>query len=162
MPYWFPPQFLGGLEFQNPVEPTRRAIVEVKALGADAIVLAGHMGLKERTGGDDFANRVMALTAEFPEVAVFIAGHTHQDLPLRLTNNVLFTQADHFGIHVGRVDLVFEDASRVRRAARHLAAGGEFADALIVGRAQTEGCTALASFDKELKKRFSEFVVVPS
>ncbi len=112
MPFWFPPQFLGGLEFQNPVEPTRRAIAQVKSLGADAIVLAGHMGLKERTGGDDFANRAMALTAEFPEVAVFIAGHTHQDVPLRLTNNVLFTQADHFGIHVGRVDLVFDRASR--------------------------------------------------
>ncbi|MGI8432080.1 MAG: bifunctional metallophosphatase/5'-nucleotidase [Chthoniobacterales bacterium] len=112
MPFWFPPQFLGGLEFQNPVEPARRAIAQAKSLGADAIVLAAHMGLKERTGGDDFANRVMALTAEFPEVAVFIAGHTHQDVPLRLTNNVLFTQADHFGIHVGRVDLVFDRASR--------------------------------------------------
>lgn len=112
MPFWFPPQFLGGFEFHDPVEPARRAIVEAKSLGADAIVLAGHMGLKERTGGDDFANRAMALTAEFPEAVVFIAGHTHQNVPFRLTNNVLFTQADHFGIHLGRVDLVFDRASR--------------------------------------------------
>jgi len=59
------------------------------------------MGLKMRTGGDDFANTVMALTSEFPEAAVFIAGHTHQAIPSRLTNGTLFTQADHFGIHVG-------------------------------------------------------------
>src|SRR5260370_37326784 len=70
------------------------------------------MGLRMRSGGDDFANTVMALTSEFPEVAVFIAGHTHQAIPSRLTNGVLFTQADHFGIHVGRVDLLFDRNSK--------------------------------------------------
>ncbi len=112
MPFWFPADFTAGLEFQNPIEPVRHSIATAKSLGASAIVLAGHMGLKERTGGDDFANRVMALTAEFPEAAVFIAGHTHQDIPSRLTNKALFTQADHFGVHVGRVDLLFDRNSR--------------------------------------------------
>jgi 2',3'-cyclic-nucleotide 2'-phosphodiesterase (5'-nucleotidase family) len=70
------------------------------------------MGLKPRTGGDDFANTVMALTSEFPGVAAFIAGHTHQAIPNRLTNRVLFTQADHFGVHVGRVDLLFDRNSK--------------------------------------------------
>lgn len=112
MPFWFPPAFTAGLEFQSPLEPVRRALAEARSLGANALVLAGHMGLKERTGGDDFANRVMALTAEFPEVAVFVAGHTHQDIPSRLTNQVLFTQSDHFGVHVGRVDLLFDRNSK--------------------------------------------------
>ena len=112
MPFWFPPKFIAGMEFQNPVEPARRAIRQARSLGADAVVLAGHMGLKERTGGDDFANQVTALTAEFPEAAVFIAGHTHQDIPSRLTNGVILSQADHFGIHVGRVDLLFDRNSK--------------------------------------------------
>src|SRR6266403_1938158 len=106
MPFWLWPEFTRGLDFRHPVEPVRRAITRAKRGGANAIVLTGHMGLKTRTGGDDFANTVMALTSEFPEVAVFIAGHTHQDVPSRLTNGVLFTQADHFGIHAGRVDLL--------------------------------------------------------
>src|SRR6059058_2596253 len=112
MPYWLPSEFTRGIEFQNPVEPVRRAITRANGEGVDAIVLSGHMGLKMRTGGDDFANTVMALTSEFPEVAVFIAGHTHQDIPSRLTNGALFTQADHFGIHVGRVDLLFDRNSK--------------------------------------------------
>jgi 2',3'-cyclic-nucleotide 2'-phosphodiesterase/3'-nucleotidase len=112
MPYWFRRDFTEGIEFKYPVEPVRRAIAQAKSEGANAIVLAGHMGLKDRYGGDDFANSVVALTSEFPEAAVFIAGHTHQDIPRRLTNNVLFTQADHFGIHVGRVDLIFDRASK--------------------------------------------------
>ena len=112
MPFWLWPEFTRGLDFRHPVEPVRRAIASAKRGGADAIVLTGYMGLKTRTGGDDFANTVMALTSEFPEVAVFIAGHTHQDVPSRLTNGVLFTQADHFGIHVGRVDLLFDRNSK--------------------------------------------------
>src|SRR6266498_2990070 len=112
MPFWLWPEFTRGLDFRHPVEPVRRAIATAKRAGADAIVLPGHMGLKTRTGGDDFANTVMALTSEFPGMGVFIAGHTHQDIPSRLTNGVLFTQADHFGIHAGRVDLLFDRNSK--------------------------------------------------
>jgi 2',3'-cyclic-nucleotide 2'-phosphodiesterase/3'-nucleotidase len=112
MPFWFRPEFTRGVAFQYPVEPVRRAIAKARSEGANAIVLAGHMGLKARTGGDDFANNVMSLTSEFPGTAVFIAGHTHQPIPSRMTNNVLLTQADHFGIHVGRVDLVFDRGSK--------------------------------------------------
>ena len=112
MSFWLPREFTVGLDFQRPVEPVRRAIAKANSEGTDAIVLTGHMGLKPRTGGDDFANTVMALTSEFPDVAVFIAGHTHQAIPSRLTNRVLFTQADHFGIHVGRVDLLFDRNSK--------------------------------------------------
>jgi 2',3'-cyclic-nucleotide 2'-phosphodiesterase (5'-nucleotidase family) len=112
MAFWFRPEFARGIDFQYPVEPVRRAIARAKSEGADAVVLTGHMGLKPRSGGDDFANTVMALTSEFPETAVFIAGHTHQIIPSRITNGVLFTQADHFGIHVGRVDLLFDRNSR--------------------------------------------------
>jgi len=54
----------------------------------------------------------MALTSEFPDIAAFIAGHTHQAIPSRLTNRVLLTQADHFGIPVGRVDLLFDRNSK--------------------------------------------------
>src|SRR5437667_1015129 len=112
MSFWLPREFTRGIDFRQPVEPVRRAIARARREGADAIVLTGHMGLKPRIGGDDFANCVTALTSEFPDVAVFIAGHTHQAIPSRLTNGVLFTQADHFGIHAGRVDLLFDRNSK--------------------------------------------------
>src|SRR5437773_9909583 len=112
MSFWLPREFTRGIDFQQPVEPVRRAIVRAKSEGAHAVVLTGHMGLKPRTGGDDFANSVMSLTSEFPDVAAFIAGHTHRTIPSRLTNGVLFPQADNFGIHVGRVDLLFDRNSK--------------------------------------------------
>ncbi|HXA09349.1 MAG TPA: bifunctional UDP-sugar hydrolase/5'-nucleotidase, partial [Chthoniobacterales bacterium] len=141
MPFWFPSKFIEGIEFQNPVEPVRRAIREAQAQGANAVVLAGHMGLKERTEGDDFANRCIALTAEFPQSAVFIAGHTHQDIPSRLTNGVVLTQADHFGIHVGRVDLWFDRGSKklLRQEARTELMDGRIpCDPVVLSRAQPQ------------------------
>src|SRR6266478_5251740 len=151
MLFWLRPEFTRGIEFQNPVEPVRRAIARAKGYGADAIVLSGHMGLKMRTGGDDFANTVMALTSEFPEATVFIAGHTHQAIPSRLTNGVLLTQADHFGIHVGRVDLLFDRNSKKllhREAICELMDQHVHPDHVIVSRAKSqlaESDAALAS-----------------
>ena len=141
MPFWLGPEFTRGIEFQSPVEPVRRAIATAKREGADTIVLSGHMGLKMRTGGDDFANTVMALTSEFQDAAVFIAGHTHQAIPSRLTNGMLFTQADHFGIHVGRVDLLFDRNSKKllhREAACEVMDHRVHCDHVIVSRAKSE------------------------
>jgi 2',3'-cyclic-nucleotide 2'-phosphodiesterase/3'-nucleotidase len=155
MPFWLGPDFTRGIEFQHPVEPVRRAIATAKQEGADAIVLSGHMGLKMRTGGDDFANTVMALTSEFPEAAVFIAGHTHQNIPSRLTNGMLFTQADHFGIHVGRVDLLFDRNSKKllhREAVCELMDHRVPCDHVIVSRAKSE----LAESDAALSSPVGE------
>jgi 2',3'-cyclic-nucleotide 2'-phosphodiesterase (5'-nucleotidase family) len=141
MSFWLPREFTVGINFEHPVEPVRRAITEANKHGADAIVLTGHMGLKPRTGGDDFANTVMALTSEFPQVAAFIAGHTHQAIPSRLTNRVLFTQADHFGIHVGRVDLLFDRRSKklLRREAICELMDNRFeADQVVLSRAKSQ------------------------
>jgi 5'-nucleotidase / UDP-sugar diphosphatase len=141
MPFWFMPRFIEGIEFQHPVEPVRRAIRQARAAGADAVILSGHMGLKEWPGGDDFANHVMSLTSEFPDAAVFIAGHTHQNISSRLTNGVVLTQADHFGIHVGRVDLLFDRSSKkiIRQEARTEMMDRRFSlDPVVLSRTQPQ------------------------
>src|SRR3989441_11646258 len=155
MPFWLGPEFTRGIEFQSPVEPVRRAIATAKREGADTIVLSGHMGLKMRTGGGDFANTVMALTSEFPEAAVFIAGHTHQAIPSRLTNRMLFTQADHFGIHVGRVNLLFDRNSRKllhREASCELMDTRFHLDHVVISRAKSQ----LAESDAALSEPIGE------
>ncbi len=155
MPFWLRPEFTHGIDFQYPVEPVRRAIARAKNEGADAIVLTGHMGLKPRTGGDDFANTVMALTSEFPEASVFVGGHTHQPIPSRLVNGALFTQADHFGIHVGRVDLFFDRNSRkflYRKASCEQMDHRFGLDPVVMSRARTQ----LAESDVALSQPIGE------
>jgi 2',3'-cyclic-nucleotide 2'-phosphodiesterase (5'-nucleotidase family) len=113
---WLPPENLRDYEALDPVESLRRILVDVAAQKPDAIVLAGHMGLKRR---DDFANRVGELTRDFPQLAVCLGGHTHEDWPGDYIHGVLYTQADHYGIHAGKVDLTFDRATHrlVGRAA---------------------------------------------
>ena len=155
MTFWLRPEFTRGIDFQYPVESVRRAMARAKSEGADAIVLAGHMGLKARSGGDDFANTVMVLTSEFPEAAVFIAGHTHQAIPSRLTNGMLFTQADHFGIHAGRVDLLFDRNSRKRlhrEASCELMDNRFHFDPVIISRARSQ----LVESDRALSQPIGE------
>lgn len=155
MSFWLPREFTRGIDFRQPVEPVRRAIAKARSEGADAIVLTGHMGLKPRTGGDDFANSVTALTSEFPDVAVFIAGHTHQVIPSRLTNGVLFTQTDHFGIHAGRVDLLFDRNSKKllgREAICELMDNRVHLDDVVISRARSH----LAESDAALAQPIGE------
>ncbi len=157
MPFWFRPEFIRGFEFEHSVEPVRRAIASARSEGANAIVLAGHMGLKPRSGGDDFANDVIAVTSEFPDAAAFIAGHTHQAISNRMVNGVVLTQADHFGIHVGRIDLTFDCGSkkllqvqarcelmdhRIRPDARMLSRAKPFLDESAAALAQSIGTLA--------------------
>ena len=106
---WLPPENLGGVEALDPLESLETILREVATLKPDAIILAGHMGLIRR---DDEANPVGALTRQFPQLAVCLGGHTHQDHPGEIVNGVLYTQADHYGIHAGRVDLTFDMHSR--------------------------------------------------
>jgi len=155
MSFWLPREFTRGIDFRQPVESVRRAIAAARGEGADGIVLTGHMGLKPRTGGDDFANCVTALTSEFPEAAVFIAGHTHQPIPSRLTNGVLFTQADHFGIHAGRVDLLFDRNSKkllAREAICELMDNRVHLDHVVISRARSH----LAESDAALAQPIGE------
>jgi 2',3'-cyclic-nucleotide 2'-phosphodiesterase (5'-nucleotidase family) len=106
---WLPPEDRRGFELLDPVETLRVLLREVGDQRPDAIVLAGHMGLTRR---DDYANRVGALTREFPQLAVYIGGHTHQNHSSETINNVLYSQADHYGIYAGKVDLTFDRATR--------------------------------------------------
>jgi len=106
---WLPPEDRRGFDVLDPIETLQRLMPEVAAQKPDAIIVAGHMGLTRR---DDFANRIGALTQAFPQLTVCIGGHTHQNHPGETINGVLYTQADHFGIHAGRVDLAFDRASR--------------------------------------------------
>jgi 2',3'-cyclic-nucleotide 2'-phosphodiesterase/3'-nucleotidase len=106
---WLPPEYLRGFEALDPVEALRPILREVEALNPDAIVVAGHMGLKRR---DDEANRVGALTASSPQLVAYLGGHTHQNIPSETIHGVLYTQADHFGIYAGKLDLTFDRTSK--------------------------------------------------
>ena len=110
LPYWLPDALREGFEAVDPVE-TLRAQVKVlrEENQVDAVIACGHMGWRER---DDFANPVNAMLEEENGVDVYIAGHSHQNHSASEVGKVLYTQANYWGIHCGRVDLTFDLQSR--------------------------------------------------
>ena len=135
---WLPPEKLHGFEALDPVESLRGILHSVTMLHPDAIVLTGHMGLTRR---DDYANRVGALTREFPQLVAFIGGHTHQNHSGEMVNNVLYTQADHYGIYAGKVELTLDRASRrlLKREAITVPMDKSIAlDSLVLSLSQTD------------------------
>lgn len=135
---WLPLEKLRGFEALDPVEALRALLREVTALKPDAILLAGHMGLTRR---DDYANRVGALTREFPQLTAYLGGHTHQNHSSEIINSVLYTQADHYGIYAGKVDLTFDRVTRrlLKREAATVCMDNQIAlDPLILSLARTD------------------------
>ncbi len=145
---WSPPEFLRDYESLDPIQSLRSILDEVAAQKPDAIILAGHMGLVRR---DDLANQIGEITRDFPQIAVCLGGHTHQDHPGEISHGVLYTQADHFGIHAGKVDLTFDRSTRQlvdRHALTVLMDATIPFDPLVMSLAQTE----LAAAEKELAR----------
>jgi 2',3'-cyclic-nucleotide 2'-phosphodiesterase (5'-nucleotidase family) len=153
---WLPPENLAGFEMRDPVEAMGALLREVSAQKPDAILLAGHMGLTRR---DDYANRVGALTREFPQLVACLGGHTHQNHSSETVNGVLYTQADHYGIYAGKVDLTFDRATRrlLRREAITVQMDeGVALDPLVLSVAQTE----LGAADQILAQPIGELTEV--
>jgi 2',3'-cyclic-nucleotide 2'-phosphodiesterase/3'-nucleotidase len=114
VPNWSRPRLIPGLTFEDSVTALRRVIPQVKAEGAQVLVLAAHQGMREK--GDDHANQLYAVTRAFPELDLLIGGHSHRLFPEQMLNHILYTQANYWGTHVGQVDLVFDtDQKRVTR-----------------------------------------------
>jgi 5'-nucleotidase / UDP-sugar diphosphatase len=114
VPDWCRPRLIDGLEFTNSVDTLRRIIPEVRAAGAQVLVLVCHQGYRE--AGDDHASQINAIARSFPELDVIIGAHTHRNFPEFKVSDVLYCQAGYYGIYLGRVDLVFDtDKGRVTR-----------------------------------------------
>ncbi len=118
IPNWSRPRLIRGLKFDASVETLQRILPEVKRRKPDIIVLAAHQGF--RVVPDDHANEIRDITGWCPELAALIGGHTHRRVPEIMVHDILYSQAGHSGLCLGRLDLVYDtDLHRlVRRHAR--------------------------------------------
>lgn len=112
LPYWLAPRLLGDFSAEDPVKSIDYAMRKLRDEKVDAIVCASHMGLKNEFAKDDFANRIRQIAEENVGIDVIIAGHTHKNFGNQKVSGVPYIQANYFGIHCGRTDLVFSKSKR--------------------------------------------------
>lgn len=119
IPNWENIQNYAGLEFREPAGEARKWVTLLREKEkADVVVVAMHMGLEEdlRTGEINPGqvpneNMAVSIAKQVSGVDVIFMGHTHRDVPSLYLNNVLLTQANHWGRHLARADLYFEKES---------------------------------------------------
>ena len=72
LPYWLPPEVLGGVSPLDPAATLAAAVREVRAEKVDAVVVTGHMGWRF---DDDYANPLRTILRDAKGVDVYLAGH---------------------------------------------------------------------------------------
>lgn len=106
LPYWLNPKLLGGIEATDPATAVAESLAEMNSeRNPHAVVSIGHMGTKR--GSDDYANHVHSTIELNEDIDIFIGGHTHRDYSSYYMGGTIYTQANYWGIHLGRIDLTF-------------------------------------------------------
>src|SRR2546421_2331497 len=116
IPNWENRENYAGLEFREPVNEAKKWVAVLRDKEkVDLVVVAMHMGLEadlrtgEVTPGQvPHENEGIAIAEQVKGVDVILLGHTHRDVPDVTINSVLLTQADHWAIHIARVDVYLE------------------------------------------------------
>jgi 2',3'-cyclic-nucleotide 2'-phosphodiesterase (5'-nucleotidase family) len=115
VPRWEIPDHYKGYEFELIVDAAKRVIPEARKQ-ADLVVVIAHSGLEYNpdTGKpylpDQMSNEnaMYALATQVPGIDVILYGHTHLEMPEKIINGVLLTQAKNWGQSLARVDVKME------------------------------------------------------
>lgn len=97
---------LDAMKFSSPSEEAKKQIAELKAKGADAIIVLAHMGIENENNIDDTG--VADLIKNVDGIDVIIAGHMHKNVSSETINNTVVTEPHRYGTVVSEVDLTFD------------------------------------------------------
>ena len=93
------PEHVSAFDFLSYDDTLRRVVPQVKAEGADVIVVLGHVASSEL--------RALAHTARELGISILFAGHTHEET-LETVEEVLLVQSSYFMRGYTRVDLYYD------------------------------------------------------
>ncbi len=92
--YWERPENITGCVFGDAMAAANAYVPEMKAAGADVIVVAAHTGLDETYGYGREENFAKYLANEVPGIDVILAGHAHK-VENTTINGVLITEPNY-------------------------------------------------------------------
>ncbi|WP_026370616.1 bifunctional metallophosphatase/5'-nucleotidase [Kallotenue papyrolyticum] len=115
IPTWEKPANIAGLRWDDPVETAKRYVPQMRAAGADVIVIAAHTGWSRapqdrspagwlsdpagwaETGSLPGENAIIALAQQVPGVDLILAGHSHLEVPKAVINGVVIAEPSYWG-----------------------------------------------------------------
>lgn len=120
----------GKLDFNGIVEEAKTVIPEMKAAGADVVIVSSHSGATPGSSYGDALpfpeNASTQLAEEVPGIDAILVGHAHLEIPERFVTNkatgrqVLLTEPLKWGMRVAVIDLdLVKDHGEWRVASAH-------------------------------------------
>jgi 2',3'-cyclic-nucleotide 2'-phosphodiesterase / 3'-nucleotidase len=101
--HWERPENIVDCVFGDAVAATAEYVPEMRAAGADVIVVAAHSGLDETYGYGRDENFVKYLANEVPGIDIILAGHAHANVASQVINGVLVTEPNYHGRNVSDI-----------------------------------------------------------
>lgn len=98
-----------GLEFRDPVNDINTLAADLKAQGANAVVVLSHLGAMQDASGT-ITGEAAEAAKKISGVHAIISGHTHQTIQGKV-NGVSIVQAASYGRAVGHTQITFDDAT---------------------------------------------------
>ena len=93
--HWERPENIVDCVFGDAMDAANQYVPEMRAAGADVIVVAAHTGLDETYGYGREENFAKFLAYEVPGIDVILAGHAHANVAGQLINGVLITEPNY-------------------------------------------------------------------
>ncbi len=93
--YWERPENIVGCQFGDAMAAANTYVPQMRAAGADVIVVAAHTGLDETYGYGREENFAKFLANEVPGIDVILAGHAHANVASQVINGVLITEPNY-------------------------------------------------------------------
>ena len=101
--HWERPENIVGCVFGDAMDAANLYVPEMRAAGADVIVVAAHTGLDETYGYGRDENFAKFLANEVPGIDVILAGHAHANVASQVINGVLITEPYYWGRNISDI-----------------------------------------------------------
>jgi 2',3'-cyclic-nucleotide 2'-phosphodiesterase/3'-nucleotidase len=101
--HWERPENIVDCVFGDAMAAANRYVPEMRAAGADVIVVSAHTGLDETYGYGRDENFAKFLANEVPGIDVILAGHAHANVAGQLINGVLVTEPNYHGRNISDI-----------------------------------------------------------
>jgi len=98
------PELVAPFEFRDPATVVNALVPEVKAAGADLIVVLSHLGAAQDSKTGEITGEAADMAKAVTGVDAIIAGHTHMTVS-GVVNNIPVVQAYYNGRSVAHVDI---------------------------------------------------------
>ncbi|HSK51691.1 MAG TPA: 5'-nucleotidase C-terminal domain-containing protein, partial [Clostridia bacterium] len=101
--HWERPENIVGCVFGDAMTAANQYVPEMRAAGADVVVVSAHTGLDDTYGYGRDENFAKFLANEVPGIDVILAGHAHANVAGQLINGVLVTEPNYHGRNISDI-----------------------------------------------------------